>query len=168
MDYTTQLRIGEIVRQLTQDGETFDRQAAKELLSLVPRDTNAPSMFGFLYRSQKSGGSVSGLTSSGQNASVEDETTTSYSTFTKGLWAGNYTVFLDDLGDRTVIHIEDRYLETREMEQQDKQWRLHYDRHGEPIELKKPRQRRIRIPIPFLRAKIGFQITAYVTWKLPA
>ncbi len=165
MDYTTQLRFGELVRRMTdQSEETFAASDAKELrAALKPQRSRRLSIFGGVSYPKHG---FSGMGNNGQSADSGEETEnkTLIDTRATKTWAGNFSIWREDgrFGKSTVF-IRDRFEETR-MTSEDKSFDILF-KNGEPTML----QRAIAMPyalelgvmeITFIRIRL-------VDWKKP-
>lgn len=165
MNYTEQLRIAEIIRQLLTDGETFSAALARELLNLVPPANG--SVFGLSIKTKGLSGGFSGLASNGEQVRIDDdEMKTAIDTRQKPLWCGKYAVRRqDESSGVSTVHIEDRFIETRDLDERDGSWSLEYI-NGEPTVLKAAKLYTFRIPL--WRSQLSFALSRYVKWKTPA
>lgn len=164
MDYTTQLRIGEIVRNLIEDGETFSRDAATELLTLLPPEKQ--HAFAINCMSQGLSGGFSGLTSTGHSARIDDDEVKSFSTEKPAVWAGKMALRRDDqTRGRTTVSIEDRFRDTRDLGEDPSSWKIDY-RHGAPVQMRRENPRIFRIA--FGSSRWSFRFATFARWKVPA
>lgn len=159
LTYDLQLRLNAIVRDLVETGgETFDRDAAKELRDSLPAVRLPTWTFRAVLPKLFGGGSAEGLTNTGHQVSSDDgEKTTVYTTERPSMWVGKYSI----ARDADHVRITDRFNDTRPDQQYDREWHLQFD-GDEPVCL------RAASPRTYSFSIVSFTVTRFPIWKKPA
>ncbi len=136
MDYISHARMNELAETLTaSDGDTFDPNLAIELRELLtPQPMTGPYLF---IKREKMGGGFSGLTSNGRMAQVDDEKETKVVIDTRPAttWAGKFSLRREDKWRLSFVSIADRFLETRDIDNQEGEWLIEYA-NGTPVAMR--------------------------------